>query len=155
LGALYTGGLIAARRAVAQQLRDPLRISDAALLTSLCAAVVPSVFSGWRFRVAGALWAAGTASATSLALLCPLSALVPDNPVAGRGVRKRDMIAGASVALAVAGWASIAALLLGGQQVLGLPHGSTALTRWVPLFGPAFLLFTYSVAVAAGRALAD
>src|SRR5262249_6505517 len=148
-------GLIAARRAVAQQLRDPMRVSDAALFTSLAAAVLPAALAGWRFGIAGALWAAGTATATSLAFIGAVSTLAPPNAIAGPGVRKRDLIVGATVALGVAGWASIAALLVGGQKVLGLPHGGPALTQWVPLFGPAFLLFTYAVAASAGRALAD
>jgi signal transduction histidine kinase len=155
LGALYTGGLMAARNGVAQHLRDPRRVADAALLTSLFAAVLPAIIAALRFGVAGTLWAAGTATATSLAFLGTVSTLAPPDAVAGPGVRKRDLIVGATIALAVAGWASVAALLVGGQQVLGLPHGGTALSRWVPLFGPAFLLFTYAVARSAGRALAD
>ena len=154
LGALYTGGLIAARNAVAQKLRDPMRIFEAAMMTALGAAVLPALIGIARFGLAGAMWAIGTASATALAFLGAAAKLSPDRPETGGGLRMRDMIVGSAVALAIAGWATIAALLLGGQHALGVPL-SGPITRYGLLFGPAFFGFTYAAAAAAGRALAQ
>jgi signal transduction histidine kinase len=153
LAALYTGGLVAARNAAAQKLRDPVRIFEAAVLTALGAAVLPAIIAALRFGIAGSLWALGTSAATALAFLGAAAKLIPDDPEVGRGLRMRDMIVGSAVALAIAGWATIAALLLGGQKALDVPM-SGPITRYGLLFGPAFFGFTYAAAAAAGRALA-
>src|SRR5215471_2932528 len=54
-GALYTAAVVAGRFALGSKLRDPARVSDAALLTSTAGALIAAGLAGMRYGPAGAL----------------------------------------------------------------------------------------------------
>jgi signal transduction histidine kinase len=152
-GATFALVVCGLRWVLGQKLRDPARLQDVSLFTSAVAALAAMAIGWARHGLIAALLAVGPVPAASLLLQRTSRHLAPASMTAGPGIRLRDHLASATFALALAGWATIAAVLLGGEAALGLPAGATDLARLGGLFGLAFLLFAISVAAAAGRAV--
>src|SRR5262245_19497410 len=153
-GTLYSAAVVVGRLALAARLRDPARIPDAALFTSTAGALVAAALAGARYGAPAALILLGTSCGIALAFGGPLRRLMPANPALDRGVRLVDVIGGAAVVLAVAGWATTAGALVGGQAALGISVRATGFMRAAALYGPAFLLYVVAAAGAFGRTLA-
>src|ERR1044071_8917068 len=66
-GALYAAAVTAGRLALAKRLRDPARVTDAALLTSTAGALLAAALAGVRYGTPGALILLGSSCGIGLA----------------------------------------------------------------------------------------